>query len=228
MNKYNNLTQEQKRTIIIVVVAVLLVVGGIFYTESKNKVDQDIKDVIVDGEVIEAGKGAEAEVDANKPVVASDPNKAKFDQALINASSATIAGNHVQSIVYLNQALTYKNSDVVYARLYEAYNRQGNTAEALKAINKAIELNSDYTDYWNTKIVFMDEKTNASYAELKAVYNAGLAKVDTTTKINLVTSFASVSGRGGQIDEAISLWEYAKNLYPARAAMYQAEIDALK
>ncbi len=233
MNKFN-LTNEQIRNISIALFGIILIFLGVKYFKpdaprddlGQEIVEEEIVGEEEESEVVEEGEVAEPSVESGKPVI-SDPNKAKFDQALISANTATLAGNHAQAIVYLNQALTYKDSDVVYVRLYSAYNAQGNTAEALKAINKAIELNPSYTDYWNTKIVFMDEKTSASYTELKAVYSDGLAKVDSRTKINLVTSFAGVTERNGETADAISLWEYAKNLYPAGASSYQAEIDRL-
>ena len=168
MDKFNNLNQEEKRNIIIALVAIVLIVGGIVYANVKNKntsginapvveeVDEntntDTNTEVEDG--VEVDEGAPS-VEAGKPAVVSDPNKPKFDLALKNGQDAFLAGNYAQAIVYYNQALTYKNSDVVYVRLHTTYNIQGNTVEAIKAIDTAIKLNPKYTDYWNTKIVFI-------------------------------------------------------------------------
>ncbi|MEX2052390.1 MAG: tetratricopeptide repeat protein [Candidatus Paceibacterota bacterium] len=240
MNKFN-FTKEQKRNLVIALVIVVLLIAGIIYAEMNRRSagEGGINAPVLDenNENRENSENANTEESAGEEpaptvdtgdVKITDTNKAKFDLALKQGSEAFLAGNYAQAIVYYNQALTYKNSDVVYIRIFTVYNVQGNIAEAIKAIDTAIKLNPKYTDYWNTKIAYLDEKTSASYAELKVVYTAGLAKVDPKTKINLVTSFARVSETNGQITDAISLWEYAKNLYPQNSALYQAEIDRLK
>ena len=43
-----------------------------------------------------------------------------------------------------------------------------------------------------------------------------------------MTQFAGIAENNWQTSEAISVWEYAKHLYPQNNAIYQAEIDRLR
>lgn len=43
-----------------------------------------------------------------------------------------------------------------------------------------------------------------------------------------ITNFARIAENNQKIDEAIKAFTYAKEIYPERASIYQAEIDRLK
>ena len=154
--------------------------------------------------------------------------KEKFNTAMTNARTAFRNKDYPQSIVYYNQALSYQKEDTVYSGLFTTYSAQGEWAKALNALDSAMNLNSRFTDYYIWKIGVLNEQTSASFQDLKKVYTEGLPKVDPATKINLVTSFATVAENNGQKAEAITVWEYAKKLYSENSSMYQAEIDRLQ
>ena len=82
----------------------------------------------------------------------------------------------------------YKDSDTAYIRLFDVYNAQNNIDDARVYLEKAIQKNSAYTEYWTIKLIFLDEKTNVSYLDLKKIYEDGLLKVNSQTKVNLVTT----------------------------------------
>ncbi len=231
----------KKQTIIpvILVAALVLIVGGVYYAKKMQKetgsTQEEVQTPSSDESAAQNDNSSElaGEEAASLSAEPTPPQvdlavSAKFNAALKNGSDAFVAGNYSKAIAYYKEALSYRKFDVVYARLFAAYSAQNDTTNALASIDAAISLNPGYTEYWNTKIGFLDEKTSASYADLKKVYTEGLAKVSSKTKINLVTFFAQLSERSGEISSAISLWEYAKNLYPANASIYQKEIERLK
>lgn len=225
--------QNNKRNLIIIAVIIALIVFGIYFKGRKandtdvvnEEIDTEIPVIDEEDVVIKDDKALSPKVDSTVKIV--DENKAKFDLALSNGSKAFLDGSYVQALAFYNEALSYRDSDVVYVRLSTVYGMQGEWVKALESINKAINLNPSYTDYWNTKILIMDQRTNASYAELEAVYKDGLIKVDSRTKINLITNFAQVTEAQGLITQAIDLWKTAQKEFPANNAIYQAEIDRL-
>ena len=145
---------------------------------------------------------------------------------------------YLQSIVYYKQALTLQNTDTPYSGLFIVYGAQGDWVNAQKVLDSAIKINPLFVDYWISKLTVLDEKTSATYQELKNVYNEGLSKVDPKTKINLVTYFArlaearakraGIAENNGQITDAITAWTYAKQLFPENSSIYQGEIERLQ
>jgi tetratricopeptide (TPR) repeat protein len=231
------MTSKQTKIIIIASLAIVLIAAGWFYynkqqnstlshvennanisENDENKSNSNESSESVGKSSINSGDGTSVQI----------THSAEFDTAMKNGSKAFQAGNYTQAIKYYNEALSYRDSDVVYARLFSIYLAQNNTSKAKAAIDAAIKLNPAYTDYWNSKIGLLDEKTNSSYQDLKNVYNEGLSKVNPKTKINLITYFATIAESNGEISDSISLWQYAQNLYPENRSVYQAEIDRLK
>ncbi len=235
-NTQNNQTQN----IIIGSVIVLLIAGGAYYSNQKTQTiptetDTSESDVVVDN--IDTTPTKSADTSTKKPVantntvdttnVLSPEKKISFDAALTQGSNAYNQGDYGAAITYYKTALKYSESDIVYVRLYTIYNIQGDTEKAGVAINTAIRLNPAFTDYWSTKLLFLDQKTNTSYADLKKIYEEGLTKVNPKTKVNLVIQFAGVAEANGQISDAVSMWTYAKTLFSENASAFQAEIDRL-
>lgn len=214
-------------------IVLLLVILGIFYYQ-KNKKATLVPNNVPNSPLEESPKG---EVDNNTSTPAQTPPlkrgttaeiNVKFNTAMANARTAFINKDYPQAIVYYNQALSYNKVDTVYAGLFTAYGAQGDWVKAQSAIDSAIKLKPTFTDYWVSKLTVLDEKTPASYQDLKNVYNEGLLKVNPETKIDLITYFATAAEKNGQISDAISLWTYAKTLYPQNSSIYQAEIDRLQ
>lgn len=191
--------------------------------ESKNTETNEVKnevDVHVDETVIEPVKETEENVSV-------DIDK-KFNTVIANAQKASLDGQSELAIKYYNEALTYKKNDSApYAGLYTVYLNQKKWNEALNAINKGIQISPLFGDYWNWKILVMDQGLNKTFSELKKVYNEGYPKVRTNEKVNLVTKFAVVAENKGEKVEAIKLWQKAIELVPENKIIYQAEIDRL-
>jgi len=231
------MTQEQIRNIIMGVAAVALVVGGIFYYQRRQtpttntittptpppQVGEEPSPPSEGGVLAPSGGGGNAEELKAQEAV----KKAKWNTAMDNARTAFGKGEYDKSIAFYNEALSYNKTDTVYSGLFVVYSAQNNIDQARIAIETAIKLNPLFTEYWKSKLAMLDEKTNVSYQDLKNIYTEGLLKVNPKTKIDLVTYFAGMAERNGEKSDAISLWEYAKNLYPANTSIYQAEVDRL-
>ena len=233
------MNKEQTKNIAIIIIVIILIAGGVYY--SKNKVEKDVLvDEVVEQEVISEEttpvpltKEEEAQNKANQAnseeLKAQEAvKKAKWNTAMDNARKAFGKGEYDQAITFYTEALSYYKTDTGYSGLFVTYSVQNNIDKAKIAIDSAIKLNPLITEYWISKLTFLDEKTAISFADLKRIYEEGLTKVDFRTKINLVTIFARIAEKNSQNSEAISLWEYAKTVYPANASIYQAEIDRLK
>lgn len=166
--------------------------------------------------------------DQEQPVISEDLEiKTKFNTAMDQAQSAQLKGDYTLALKYYNQALVYRKNDNVYAGIYTIYLNQKNWTKAIEAVDQAIKINPLNADYWNWKILVMDQGLNASYSELKKVYDTGYPQIKSEEKVNLVVKFASLSAIKGQKSEAISLWKKAIELNPTASISYQAEIDAL-
>ncbi len=151
----------------------------------------------------------------------------KFNQAIVDGDKSFLSKDYQQSIIHYNEALSYVNSQIAYMRLFNTYNIMGDNKKAIEVIDKAIALKPMFTDYWNTKMQYLDEKTDMSFTELKAIYTQGLSKVDSKSKVNLITVFARIAENKGEKVEAIKLWQKAIELVPENKIIYQAEIDRL-
>lgn len=239
------MNQEQNKNLIIGVVVVVLIIGGVFYYQKKNRqavAPEDIdtvadtfteeEDIISTPEPEPTKKELlQKKVDsANTEELKAQEavKKAKWNTAMSNARIAFGRGEYDKAIVFYNEALSYYKTDTGYSGLFVVYSAQNNIDQARVAIESAIKLNPLFTEYWISKLSLLDDKTNVSYQDLQKIYSEGLLKIDIKTKINLVTYFAGVAERNGQKGDAISIWEYAKNLYPQNSSIYQAEIDRLR
>ncbi len=228
---------EDKKNSIIGLVVVLLIAGGVYYSKMSQKDTDEVlnegEEVVVPGEnevvVPEEKANTETTDTATTTKLEVVPvDNTKFDALLANGSKAFMDKNYSLAIKTYNEALALDASDVVYIRLYSVYNAQGDIKKAEEMLNKAIAKNPSYTEYWNTKLIFLDQKTNTSFDELKKIYTGGLNKVDSRTKLNLVTVFARIAENNKEYAEAITAWQKAIELYPDNKSTYQAEIDRLK
>jgi tetratricopeptide (TPR) repeat protein len=156
-----------------------------------------------------------------------DTNTEQYNRAIKNGSMLFGKGEYEKAIIAYDEALKYGKKDTAYSGLFMTYSAQNNIEKARVALDNAISINPSYTDYWVWKLQLLDEKTDVSFVDLKKIYQDGLSKVDIRTKINLVTNFARMAENNYQKDEAISLWEYAEQLYPNNKDVYQTEIDRL-
>ncbi len=219
---------------ILIILGLAIVIGGLIVY--KKDIDKDIENI--DLENTEKVENTDT-VDEDKEVKEDDKylkndtnvikvnNDAKFNEYLNLASKSFLAAKYDEAIVNLNKALEYKNSDIVYGRISSAYSAKGDWQNALNNIDKAINLNPSFTEYWTTKLTILDDKMTTSFDGLKSVYESGLVKVDSRTKINLVTLFARIAENNQKIDEAIKAFTYAKEIYPEKSSLYQSEIDRL-
>lgn len=230
---------EQIKNIVLGIVVVVLIIGGVYYAKTKKAMapdrvdDQEIPILNENNNFISnenentlINQEENSETIDNKSSIAKE-NKLKFNTAMNNAMIAFGKGEYDKSIIYYNEALTFIKSDKAYSGLFITYGAKKDWANAKIAIDKAIELNSLNTDFWIWKMQLLDEQTGTSFIDLKKIYTDGLSKVDPKTKINLVTSFARIAENNGEIEEAIAIWGYAKEIYPVNSLIYQQEIDRL-
>lgn len=234
------LNKEKMKTRVIGLIVILALAGGIYYSKSSMK--EPVEDSpSPDSEITPVEDSPSQEVTPKEEVSTESSNAStntkpeivtadntKFNTLLQEGSKAFMDKNYSLAIKTYNEALAIDASDVVYIRLYGVYNAQGDIKKAEEMLNKAIAKNPSYTEYWNTKLIFLDQKTNTSFDELKKIYTDGLNKVDSRTKLNLVTVFARIAESNKEYAEAITAWQKAIELYPTSKAVYQAEIDRLK
>ena len=226
------MTQEQKNLAIIIIVAGL-VIGGILYFKNKEKVNEDTIESPAILSTEEEGQSWDMaeEISGQNPAAAASAdvlNNDRFNASMKNAHIAFGKREYKQAKSYYNLALKYKNEDTAHYGLFMVYSVQGNWVRAQEALDAAIKINPHFADYWRSKISLMDERTNASYEDLKKVYSEGLLKVDPGTKINLITFFAGVAESNGRGDQAMIIWEYAQKVFPDNKFIYQDEIDRLR
>jgi tetratricopeptide (TPR) repeat protein len=218
---------NKKYTIITLLslIALLIVLAGIFYfmQNKKEKISDDIEINKEEG-LDDSLKGGDTKTN---DVVVDDVNKDKFNLAIKNAREASLKKDYVKTVEYYTEALKYKNSDIAYAGLYSTYLIEGNLDKAKDALDTAIKLNPTYTEYYQWKLDFLNEKMGSSFAELKEFYNKSLSVVDARTKINMITYFARMAENKGEKTEALNLWKKASEVYPDNKDIYQAEIDRL-
>ncbi|MCM2338837.1 MAG: hypothetical protein NDI62_00045 [Burkholderiales bacterium] len=228
-----NLDKKYIKVGIIVSVIIILLGLGLYFKTDIQKLFSTQEPIIEDEVLLENEENENTEVSPEIKAGVEETKesvdlKAKFNEALKNAREAFVKKEYQKSLDYYNESLKYKNSDISYAGMFSVYSVKGETAKAVEMLDKAIKLNPSYTEYWNWKLIILEEKTSASFADLKKIYEDGLTKVDYKTKVNLVTFFANIAERFNQKEEAISLWTYAQELYPQNKTLYQGEIDRLK
>ncbi|OGI84398.1 hypothetical protein A3A92_02255 [Candidatus Nomurabacteria bacterium RIFCSPLOWO2_01_FULL_37_49] len=232
---------KQTKSLIISIIVIVLIVGGIFYyqknkrvvapAENENPNTSTLEENLIptpEPEAEELLQKKVNEANAQELKAQASVKKAQWNNAMNNARTAFGRGEYDKALVFYNEALSYEKTDTVYSGLFVVFSAQNNIDQARVAIDAAIKLNPLFTQYWKDKLSLLNDKTNVSYQDLKNVYSEGLLKVDPKTKIDLVTYFAGVAERNGQKVDAISLWEYAKNLYPQNSIIYQGEIDRLQ
>lgn len=208
--------------ILIIIIATAAIFLSLKNNREKKQGNKGIPEIVSEEEIINNNK---INSDSSEPA----PNfKQQFDAAMANASKAFVQGNYSTALKYYNEALSYKKSDLVYAGMFNVYSAQKDWLKAEETINKALALDATYTEYWKWKLILLDEKTDATFAELKKIYAEGLTKGNPKNKINLVTYFAGIAESNNEKTEAVALWEEAIRLNPVKESIYQAEIDRLK
>lgn len=220
------MNKEQKVGIIILIIIVL---GLVYFNTSKKGGEAQVAEPVLEDSTQDLLKDETSDVSKApvKTTVPATSAKDSFNSAMTKGNTAFLAKNYDEAIRFFKEALNYKDADTAYFRLYDVYNAQNNIDEARVYLEKAIQKNPAYTEYWTTKLTFLDEKTSVSYLDLKKIYEDGLLKVNSQTKVNLVTTFARVAEANKQYGEAAFYWGYAKELLPANSAIFQAEIDRL-
>jgi tetratricopeptide (TPR) repeat protein len=222
------MNKKTKNIIFVAIVLLVIILAFFFYKNSKKS---NVEIIQNDQPVVDNNKteSITTNQDSNVNITNLTPiNNKEFNTAMDSARSAMLKSDYPLAIKYYNQAISYnKNDSAPYAGLYTVYINQKDWQKALNAVDQAIKISPIFGDYWNWKILVMDQGLNKSYAELKSVYDQGYPQVRTQEKVNLVTKFAVVSENRGQKAEAIKLWQKAMELAPERKDTYQAEIDRL-
>lgn len=222
--------KNNKKSLVFAIITVLIIIVAVFFFIKAQKND------VIEVETVDSNSLNTDSVDPNvvntintptvKPKI-SEADEARFNTLMSDGAKAFNTKDYNKAIDLYNKALSIQISDFVYIRLFDIYNVQGNISKAEEMINLAIKKDPSYTDYWNTKLVFLDERTNTSYQNLKKIYEEALLKINQKTAINLVTTFARIAENNKEKSEAIKLWQKAIELNPTMKAAYQAEIDAL-
>jgi len=241
----NVMTPEQKNLLIAIIAVAAIATGVYFYNKNKvvapNETEITPPNLPLSGEEIEEGNEASnpaasgdtggqsgGQITTNNPAAEAQAKLlASFNLALSNGHKEFGKGNYSLALKYYEEALKYKQADVAYGSMFNVYTAQQNWGKAEWAVNKALDLNVRYTEHWKSKLTLLDERTEVSFLDLKAIYENALPKNDARTAINLVTHFAVIAEANGEKSEAIALWEYAKTLNPAKSVVYQTEIDRM-
>ena len=217
----------KKYPIYIFVILVVILGGALYFFSDKKDIIARIQDVYKDVykkdagiRVINNGNNKDAPIG---PVESVD-----FNDAMKRAQEAFGKKEYDRSINYYKEALTFEKSDKAYSGLYVAFTAQQDWAKAVEYLGKAIEANALNGDYRKWQLTILDEKTNATFTDLKKLYDEAMPKIDPRARVDLTTHFARLAGNSGEKVEAVLLWEKAKVLYPDRANIYQTEIDKLK
>jgi tetratricopeptide (TPR) repeat protein len=221
-----------KRTITIVIIVAILLGAGIYFYKTSQKNTTPVTSTESNQVAAEDAVSADPTIDAtegDKPgTVAGESTDSKFNKAMTLARKAFVASHFNEALDQYKKALKYDEDDTAYAGLYTVYAAQGKWVEALSMLDKAIALSVTNTDYYKWKIGLMDEKSDASFGSLRAVYEQALPVVDEKTKINLVTYFAGVAERNGEKSYAITYWKNASSIHPENKTVYQTEIERLE
>lgn len=220
---------KNTKNIISIVIILLVVILAFFAYKNSKKSNTEV--VQNDQPVVENNQTGSITTNQDSSVNITNLtpiNNKEFNTAMDSARSAMLKSDYPLAINYYNQAISYnKNDSAPYAGLYTVYINQKDWQKALTAVDQAIKISPIFGDYWNWKILVMDQGLNKSYAELKSVYDQGYPKVRTQEKVNLVTKFAMVAENHGQKADAVRLWQKAMELSPENKSIYQAEIDRL-
>ncbi len=222
------MNKNTKNIISIIIILLVVILAFFAYKNSKKsntEVVQNDQPVVENSqtESITPNKDSSVNTTNLTPI-----NNKEFNTAMDSARSAMLKSDYPLAIKYYNQAISYnKNDSAPYVGLYTVYINQKEWQKALTAVDQAIKIAPIFGDYWNWKILVMDQGLNKSYAELKSVYDQGYPKVRIEEKVNLVTKFAMVAENHGQKADAVKLWQKAIEMYPQNKDIYQAEIDRL-
>lgn len=223
-----NTNKKYLKISLLSLIAILVVLAGIFYF-MQDKKEEVVEDTDINQEVSgdTPDKGLAGDDVKTSDTKIEDVNKDKFNLAIKKAREASLVKDYAKTIEYYNEALKYKNSDIAYAGLYSVYLTEGNLDQAKNSLDSAIKLNPTYTEYYQWKLDFLNEKMGSSFTSLKEFYSNSLSVVDPRTKINLITYFARIAENKGEKVEALNLWKKALEVYPENKEIYQAEIDRL-
>jgi len=222
-----------KKQIITGIVILALIIVGTIYAVNNRKTELVAgapEEILTEtpGTENENTDTAEGETATPSETQQGRINAQKSKDTLILGHKAYGTGDYVKALAYYQEAATYLKNDLAYSGQFNVYMAQGNFVAAKTAIDMAISLNPLHYEYWNAKLTLLDEKTNASYTELKKVYDEALAKVVLDTKVNIVLHFAGIAEKNGRTNDAVAAWRYAIELYPANTAIYQQQINRIQ
>lgn len=96
--------------------------------------------------------------------------------------------------------------------------------DALDAINKALDIRPELSDYWLVKISVIS-RMNASTDEIKEIYESAIQK--TKPNIDMITAYARYLESIGDTQGAIDQWNAAIIKNADGKSMYQPEITRL-
>lgn len=204
------------------IVLLVLLAGGFLY---KNKGvapvnNNDSEQTIVPEQSVQENE---------KPVVQDikDITTKAFNTAMSKAQTLFGKADYIGSINAYDEALKIKKSEYAYSGKYLAELSAQKFTDAEKTILLAIEQNSKSSDYWNWYLTLLQERLGASKVKLDSVYNQAFQNVVSEKKINVVTHYAQILTMLGDKEGAITQWNKAIEIYPAKKDVYQAEIDIL-
>lgn len=212
--------------VILLIVAVFVLVFFINKNKSNNESGQGKR--IVDGISGDVIKEGDAPIPKVENIEVTEENKDDFNKVMKEAQEAFGVRDFDKSIKLYEKALTIQKIDKVYSGLYIVYSAKQDWQNAINSIYEAIKLNPLNPDYRQWLLALLDEKTDATFVELKNFYLESLKEIDPRGRVDLVTNFARIAESNNEVIEAISLWEKAKELFPANNDIYQKEIDRLK
>lgn len=146
----------------------------------------------------------------------------KFNRYVALANAEFSLGNYAEAKKWFLVALdTDPNHDgiwQVYSTLLLAMQDQ---KASLRAIDKAISINSANSDYWRWKA----EIIKKHYYDQNRLDNLYIEALDKTkNSINIITAYAQFLEDIGNLQGARDYWQKAIDLYPTNRVGYEAEI----
>jgi tetratricopeptide (TPR) repeat protein len=116
--------------------------------------------------------------------------------------------------------------DAAYVALFSVEQEMGDYKAATKSINKAIELEPRYPDYWRRLAIFQKEILKLSKAKVYQTLDKALQS--TKDDIDVVTFYASTAEQFGDIEKAVEMWQKAIEINPNNSFKYEIELRRIR
>jgi tetratricopeptide (TPR) repeat protein len=212
------------------IIAAILITAGIKYALDRSQEKAQIITQVDPNLSAEAKKLYEQRRDDAKKLVSeiNDQTSAdeKFNRYIALANAEFSLGNYSESKKWFLEALAVnpKHEGIwhTYSSLLAAMK---DYRGALGAVDKAISLKADNSDYWKWKIELL-KKYDYDNEEINDLYTEALQKTDNS--INIITAYAVFLEEIGDLQGAKSYWEKAIDVNGANRSQYQAEIARLE